>query len=545
MRIGRRLELSYSLMAGLVLLLVIGASVLTGRVNQEFRELNIQTTKLIPALEDLRFRASEVTAELTEHLLFSALHERLPAGGGEEAHEHQLLEVAEVELRHFHEDIKMYEAALGRYAVVVAEFFPGEGSIAKALRETGNGLIKRSRDLLRISAASPTEEELTEIIGEFERAETIFFKNIDVALAHEQNKAYEREEKVDVAVTTATASAWVGLLLACTFIFVYGALITRSITRPLGKLTEATARIGRGEFGTAVDVHGKDETGVLARAFEQMSQDLSSNIAALEVAQNDLKNLNEALEQRVVERTSELRTAQDELLCRERLATLGQLTATVSHELRNPLGVIQTSTFVVRDNLKNCHPRVVRSLERIERSVIRCDRIIDEILDYTRIRKLEPEPTPIDTWLDAVLKEQTLRSDITLRRDPGLPGVNVFLDHDRFRRAVINVFDNACQAMAGDGNGEIKDGEHTLTIQTGKTNGRIEVVFEDNGPGIPPDVLPKIFEPMFSTKGFGVGLGLPVVKQIMEQHGGGVEIDSVQGRGTRTCLWLPFDYTIH
>ena len=221
------------------------------------------------------------------------------------------------------------------------------------------------------------------------------------------------------------------------------------------------------------------------------------------------------------------------------------MTATVSHELRNPLGVIQTSNLVVRDNLKNCHPRVVRSLDRIERSVIRCDRIIDEILDYTRIRKLEPEPTPIDAWLDAVLKEQTLRSDITLRRDPGLPGVNVCLDHDRFRRAVINVFDNACQAMAGDGNGEIKEGEHILTIQTGKTNGRIEVVFEDNGPGIPPDVLPKIFEPMFSTKGFGVGLGLPVVKQIMEQHGGGIEIDSVQGRGTRTCLWLPFDYTIH
>jgi len=310
-------------MAGLVLLFVIGASVLTGRVNQEFRELNIQTTKLIPALEALRFQASEVTAELTEHLLFSALHERLSAGGGEEAHEHQLLEVAEVELRHFHEDIKMYEAALGRYAVVVAEFSPGEEGFAEALRETGSGLIQLSRDLLRISGASPTEEELTEKIAEFERAERAFFKNIDVALAHEQNKAHEREEKVDVAVTTATASAWVGLLLACTFIFVYGALITRSITRPLGKLTEATARIGRGEFGTAVDVHGKDETGVLARAFEQMSQDLSSNIAALEVAQNDLKNLNEELEQRVVERTSELRAAQDELLCKERLATLG------------------------------------------------------------------------------------------------------------------------------------------------------------------------------------------------------------------------------
>ncbi len=251
------------------------------------------------------------------------------------------------------------------------------------------------------------------------------------------------------------------------------------------------------------------------------------------------------LERRVEERTAELRAAQANLLRQECLATLGQLTATVSHELRNPLGVIQTSTCVVRDHLNDCDPRVGRSLERIERSVIRCDRIIEELLDYTRIQQLEPEPTPIDTWLEGVLEEQTLHTDITLRRELGLAGVKVFLDHDRFRRAVINVFDNACQAMVGDGNGKIEEGVQILTIQTGKSNGRIEVVFEDNGPGIPPDVLPKIFEPMFSTKVFGVGLGLPVAKQIMEQHGGGIEIDSGQGRGTRTCLWLPSDRAVH
>ena len=144
-----------------------------------------------------------------------------------------------------------------------------------------------------------------------------------------------------------------------------------------------------------------------------------------------------------------------------------------------------------------------------------------------------------------MLKDQTLHTDITLRCELGLPGVEVFLDHDRFRRAMINVFDNACQAMVGDGDGKMEEGEHILTIQTGKTNGRIEVVFEDNGPGIPLDVLPKIFEPMFSTKGFGVGLGLPVVKQIMEQHGGGIEINSGQGGGTRVCLWLPSDHAVH
>ena len=81
--------------------------------------------------------------------------------------------------------------------------------------------------------------------------------------------------------------------------------------------------------------------------------------------------------------------------------------------------------------------------------------------------------------------------------------------------------------------------ECTLTVRTQEHDDRFEVIFEDTGPGISPDVYEKIFEPLFSTKGFGIGLGLPVVKQIMEQHSGGVEIESEEDRGTRVCLWLP------
>ena len=208
------------------------------------------------------------------------------------------------------------------------------------------------------------------------------------------------------------------------------------------------------------------------------------------------------------------------LLRRERLATLGQLTATVSHELRNPLAVIRTSVFVVRDGLNGEGPRVQRSLERIERSIVRCDRIIDELLDFTRISEIEAEPTPIDAWLEESLNEQTLPSGVALRLEFGMPDMAVPFDRDRFRRAIINVFENDCQAMIGEGR-------------------------EDTGPGIPADVYGRIFEPLYSTKGFGVGLGLPVVKQIMDQHGGGIEIESEEGRGTRVCLWLPTGPSAH
>ncbi|MCH8037047.1 MAG: PAS domain S-box protein [Proteobacteria bacterium] len=235
---------------------------------------------------------------------------------------------------------------------------------------------------------------------------------------------------------------------------------------------------------------------------------------------------------------TERKRLEEELLRRERLATLGQLTATVSHELRNPLGVIRTSAFILRDGLKEETPRAIRALDRIERSVLRCDRIIDEMLDFTRISDLEPEPTALDDWLAGVIEEQPLPTGISLHRELRLPGLTVALDRDRFRRAVINVFDNACQAMRGEGDAETEPSERVLTVRTRERDGRIEVLIEDRGVGIAPDVYKRIFEPLFSTKGFGVGLGLPVVKQIMEQHGGGIEIETEEGRGTTVCLWL-------
>jgi signal transduction histidine kinase len=232
-------------------------------------------------------------------------------------------------------------------------------------------------------------------------------------------------------------------------------------------------------------------------------------------------------------------------LRQERLATLGQLTAIVSHELRNPLGVIRTSAFVLREGLNEEAPRIKRSLERIERGIVRCDRIIDELLDFTRISEIEADPTPIDAWVEEILNEQTLPSGVALRSEFGMPDEVVPFDHDRFRRAIINVFDNGCQAMVGDGREDTGSEEHILTVRTQEHDGRVEVIFEDTGPGIAPEVYEHIFEPLFSTKGFGVGLGLPVVKQIMEQHGGGIEIESEEGRGTRVCLWLPTSHSSH
>jgi len=250
-------------------------------------------------------------------------------------------------------------------------------------------------------------------------------------------------------------------------------------------------------------------------------------------AEQDLIEFNQELEQRVEERTGELKSAQEKLVKRERLATLGQLTGTVSHELRNPLAVMRTSTHILRSLSPDTTPQAARAVDRLERSITRCDHIVDELLDYTRISNLEPRPMGLDGWLAETLAEFKLPEGVALKTSLGLDGAMVPMDAERLRRAVINVVDNACQAMAE------TDRPASLTVTTQARKGRAEISIADTGPGVAADILPRIFEPLFSTKDFGVGLGLPVVKQIMEQHGGGVSIDTNEDRGTCFTLSLP------
>jgi len=252
-----------------------------------------------------------------------------------------------------------------------------------------------------------------------------------------------------------------------------------------------------------------------------------------------LAQSNDELERRVYERTHELQEAQDELLRRERLSVLGQLTATVSHELRNPLGAMRPSAYVLRKKLEGVgDPSMTEALVRIERSIDRCDHIIEELLDFTRASRLQKTSTNLDSWLQFAVGEQDIPAGIQIDFDTGLDNLKADIDSFRMRRVVINVLENSIQALTSEDDGSIQ-ADARIHITTGLRDGRIETRFHDNGPGIPEDVMPHIFEPLFSTKNFGVGLGMPAVQQIMELHGGGIEVASVAGQGTTVTLWIP------
>jgi PAS domain S-box-containing protein len=271
-------------------------------------------------------------------------------------------------------------------------------------------------------------------------------------------------------------------------------------------------------------------------------------------AEDNLKRYRDHLEELVAARSRELEKAQADLIRQERLAALGKLTATVAHEIRNPLGTINTSVFAIGDALeRNQMERVERSLKLTERNIRRCDKIITELLDFTRKRELKPEPVVIDSWLGTLLDEQQFLEGIESKRD-FRTGIRLPIDREYMRRAVTNVITNAVQAIED----EESQGRE-LKVESAVAGDRLEIRITDNGIGISADIREMIFEPLFSTKGFGVGLGLSIVKDIMEAHGGGIEIQSHVGpqepeglpeagegpakSSTTVVLWLPISAT--
>lgn len=236
---------------------------------------------------------------------------------------------------------------------------------------------------------------------------------------------------------------------------------------------------------------------------------------------------------------TDIKNMEVELVRQERLATLGQLTATVSHELRNPLGAMRPSLYILQKRLPAGDERLNAAFDRLDRNIDRCDNIIDQMLDFTRIEGAGRQRLNIDQWLAEQLDELNTPEGLTVKREFGLGDEILTFDPEQLRRALVNVYDNACQAMM-DNTIQAPIGPNMrLTVKTRINNDRVEIIVSDTGPGIPVDVLPKIFEPLFSTKGFGVGLGLPTVRQIMQKHNGDIEVLPEQGGGTAMVLWLP------
>ena len=352
-----------------------------------------------------------------------------------------------------------------------------------------------------------------------------------IAVRFSLDRVYAHMKEATQAVITTTIGA---VMLAGILAVIAGWYFTR----PILAIRDAALAVSGGALSSRSTLKRNDEIGELSRSINAMADHLVERVTDLEKAQVEINELNQNLEQHVADRTEQLREAQQALVQKERLSALGQLTATVAHELRNPLSVIQNTLFTMKQTLESKGVTLERPVARIERSIVRCNRIITDLLDYSRQRELQYQEHPIDDWLSRVIAEQAHPPKIAIQQDLQAGSIIARFDPERLRRVAINLIDNAVQAFSDQAD---RTEGATVTVGTRATGDGVEILVRDNGPGIPDAVLPKIFEPLFSTKSFGTGLGLPTVRQIVEAHGGRVEITSAVGQGTCVRAWLPVD----
>jgi two-component system sensor histidine kinase HydH len=214
----------------------------------------------------------------------------------------------------------------------------------------------------------------------------------------------------------------------------------------------------------------------------------------------------------------------------ERLATIGQFAASISHELRNPLSVVESSLYLLRRHLGPGAeaPQVAKHLDRIGAEVTRATKTIQDLLDLARNRPPQRHRTPLRALIERALDAAALPAEITV--EVSAPAeLAVEVDPDQLQQVLVNLFANAAQAMRGPGRIQI-DGELS------PAGARVRV--RDDGPGVPADARRRIFDALYTTKAKGSGLGLALCRRIMEAHGGTIDLEP-SDRGASFVLGIP------
>ncbi|NTU71550.1 MAG: PAS domain S-box protein [Coriobacteriia bacterium] len=233
-----------------------------------------------------------------------------------------------------------------------------------------------------------------------------------------------------------------------------------------------------------------------------------------------------------LEDQSDIKALTDQLIRADRLAAMGELTAGVAHEVRNPLGVIRASVQLLED-AKCDAARIDEAAEVIKQEIDRLDRVIKALLDFGRPSK----PTLVRADVNSVLEDVVLftsrfaaQGNVTIDQNLSRELPTVLGDPDQLKQVFLNLVTNAVQAMAGDGG--------TIVVETRAANEYVEIIISDTGPGISEKDLPKVFDPFFTKRAEGTGLGLTIVHRILDEHDGHIEVES-GSTGTTFTVSLP------
>jgi len=266
---------------------------------------------------------------------------------------------------------------------------------------------------------------------------------------------------------------------------------------------------------------------------QERNEELETANEELRATEEELRSSNEELEAA----NEELRETQEQLIRSEKLAAIGQLAGGVGHELRNPLGAIKNAVYyikgkVTKSELAQQEPRVLEFLDIMDDEIDSSNKIISDLLGFSRVGKPATSLTRIEKVISDALTNIPIPENVELTKEiaAGLPEVEI--DTDQIRQVLINVITNAVQAVPAGGK---------LAIGARKEDGFLKLSIADTGCGIAREAIDKVFEPLFTTRAKGIGLGLAVCKAIIERHEGSITVESEANKGTTFTIKLPLN----
>jgi len=344
-------------------------------------------------------------------------------------------------------------------------------------------------------------------------------------------------ETVDANIAQARHQMIISAIVLITVVSaIFGFIILFSVRRPVKKLVSATREVAAGNLDYEIEYDTSDELGDLARSFNIMTRELKE-------AHREITEWSDTLEEKVKQKTEALKKAQSQLIQIEKMASLGKLSASVAHELNNPLeGILTYSKLIAkrlrkRPELSEIMTEMLEDVELIISETERSGNIVKNLLLFSRKQVGDFETVPISKIVEQVIRlvQHHLKiSKVELDIHYADENIGLFCNTNQMQQALIALFVNAVEAMPDGG---------TLSVKVEKRGHEDDIMIKisDTGMGIAQEDIPHIFEPFFTKKkeGKGVGLGLSIVYGIIERHGGHISVESELGVGTTFVIVFP------
>lgn len=301
-------------------------------------------------------------------------------------------------------------------------------------------------------------------------------------------------------------------ILVLAIILAVVVMISRSISYPIRQLANASLQVSKGDLSASVEARSKDELGYLAEQFNSMVRSMKESQGSLKSAYEKLLHTQKLLAQS------------------EKLAAVGQLVASIVHEIRNPLSSIKMNLSILETKC-NKEGAISEHFQIAKSQTERLESMLTDLLNYSKPISVELQPIAVKDLVDSALQDVQTDSEIVV--DLQDPVAVIQVDFEKMQQVLLNVLLNATQALPSHGSIEIRS--RTVDFEGIQS---LQLSIHDNGPGISKETLDQVFEPFFTTRKQGTGLGLPNAKRIIEAHGGDIEIRSEIGKGTEVIIML-------